>query len=93
MCGDCETPNADRILSKYDMDKIQIKGGGGTDHRPVFKYLEDKKEPVDLLILFTDTYTCWPEHPPKYQVIVVTCTQETNGVPSWCEVIHIDKKE
>lgn len=63
------------VVKIYQMEefltKLQFKGGGGTDFRPVFKYVEDKKIAPELLIYLTDSYGSFPDRPPKYPVIWV----------------------
>lgn len=78
--GDAEVETVTKIDSKHDLPKVKVKGGGGTDHRPLFQYLKDQKQKVDLLICFTDLYTAFPEEEPKYPVIWVT-TQGDQDVP------------
>lgn len=46
-----------------------IKGGGGTDFRPVFKWAETLDRTPDLLIYFTDAEGSFPEVAPYYPVI------------------------
>jgi predicted metal-dependent peptidase len=41
-----------------------LKGGGGTDFRPVFKYIENMNEDFKFLIYFTDGMGTFPEHEP-----------------------------
>lgn len=48
------------------------KGGGGTDMRVPLKHVE-QYEP-EVVILFTDGYTPWPDHEPDYPLIVVCTT-------------------
>ncbi len=42
----------------------QIRGGGGTDFRPVFDWLDANSVTQDLLIYFTDARGRFPERPP-----------------------------
>ncbi|VAW90651.1 hypothetical protein MNBD_GAMMA21-1731 [hydrothermal vent metagenome] len=46
-----------------------IKGGGGTDFRPIFKWTETLDQTPDLLIYFTDAEGRFPESEPFYPVI------------------------
>lgn len=46
-----------------------IKGGGGTDFRPVFKWADALDRSPNLLIYFTDAEGMYPEVPPYYPVI------------------------
>ena len=47
-----------------------VTGGGGTDFRPVFRYIDEHSElDPSLLIFFTDGYGVYPERPPQYPVM------------------------
>lgn len=52
--------------------KFLGKGGGGTDHRPCFKWMEEKDLNPAVCIFFTDLETCFPDVPPSYPVFWVT---------------------
>jgi len=56
--------------TKFDMGKIKVQRGG-TDHRPVFERLNDKKrkEPPAMVVCFTDLETVFPEELPSYPVL------------------------
>lgn len=47
----------------------EFKGGGGTDFRPVFDWLERADQRPDLLVYFTDAQGQFPEHEPGCPVI------------------------
>ena len=48
----------------------EATGGGGTDFRPVFRYIDDHPElDPNLLIFFTDGYGDYPERAPAYPVM------------------------
>jgi predicted metal-dependent peptidase len=47
------------------------KGGGGTDFRPVFKYIEEHEIDIDALVYFTDGEGTFPRNAPDYPVIWV----------------------
>jgi predicted metal-dependent peptidase len=47
------------------------KGGGGTDHRPIFKWIDRSDEVPDVFIGLTDLYTKLPKRAPEYPVIWV----------------------
>jgi len=50
----------------------KMYGGGGTDHNPVFKWIEKNCiEPPNCVICLTDGYTSTPERPPEYPVLWV----------------------
>ena len=48
----------------------RMHGGGGTDFRPVFRYIDEHPElEPSLLIFFTDGFGDYPERPPRYPVL------------------------
>lgn len=67
-----------------------VKGGGGTDFRPVFQYVEAlqaKKELASLkgLIYFTDGYGTYPRVRPPYDVVFAFVEGQSSQkeVPPW----------
>lgn len=48
-----------------------MAGGGGTDFRPVFRWVEQEQRRPDLLLYFTDGEGDFPDHPPGYPVVWV----------------------
>ncbi|MBQ6661954.1 MAG: leucine-rich repeat protein [Firmicutes bacterium] len=92
----CDTAiQEDRVIrNQEDLEKFQeeltVKGMGGTDFRPVFRYVEqliDRKEFHDLrgLIYFTDGYGTFPKQKPPYQTAFVFLDEDYReaDVPSW----------
>lgn len=76
-------------LVKY-MENLTIKGGGGTDFRPVFAYVEElieQKYFYDLkgLVYFTDGYGEFPVLRPAYDTAFVFLQEDYSDVhvPSW----------
>lgn len=76
-------------LIKY-MEHLTIKGGGGTDFRPVFEYVEElieQKYFYDLkgLVYFTDGYGEFPVLRPHYDTAFVFLQQDYDdvNVPPW----------
>ena len=58
-------------VSKYKKGtRIDIKGRGGTDFRPVFNYIKKKKLSPNVLVFFTDGYGPAPEKPPKSYIVI-----------------------
>ncbi|MSQ84887.1 MAG: hypothetical protein EXR77_18775 [Myxococcales bacterium] len=51
------------------LKKCRWKGGGGTDHRPVFEWVREQRLRPELLICCTDLYTQLPERRPGYPVL------------------------
>lgn len=55
-----------------DLNEIRRKGapgGGGTDFRPVFEYIEENDLRPDALVYLTDGYGDFPERRPNYDVL------------------------
>ncbi|MFA6931907.1 MAG: VWA-like domain-containing protein [Lentisphaeria bacterium] len=71
-----------------DSDTLsEFMGGGGTDFRPVFKYLEDHPEIVpDVLLYFTDGDGSAPDKPPAFPVLWVL-TPESESPARWGQSI------
>lgn len=55
---------------------VKPRGGGGTDFRPVFKYLEDHDVNPDCVLVLTDLYGPAPTEAPMYPVLWCSTTQE-----------------
>ena len=69
----------DMKFERYtDVNKIRIKGGGGTDFRPVFKLIEDKHYNPNAILYFTDGQGDYPEM-SKYNTLWVLSDKECLG--------------
>jgi len=76
-------------LNIHDTIKeIKFKGRGGTDFRPVFKYLKEHKMSPTLLLYLTDGYGGYPEKAPEYPTMWVLT--EKYEVP-WGQSILMEK--
>lgn len=72
-------------------DGFTVKGGGGTDFRPVFTYVADLRRRHILtnlkgLMYYTDGFGIYPKTPTDYDTAFVFCEGEENGsrdMPSW----------
>lgn len=51
-----------------DLDFV-LKGGGGTDYRPVFEYIDANFLMASMLLYFTDGEGVFPRIPPAYEVL------------------------
>ena len=50
------------MLKRYtNIENIEIKGGGGTDFRPVFEYIKKKNYKPNAILYFTDGCGDYPE--------------------------------
>lgn len=48
---------------------LTAHGRGGTDHRPVFAWLDQQDEPFDALVSLTDLETCFPDREPDFPTL------------------------
>jgi len=55
--------------------KLNAKGGGGTDFRPVFDHVDEKALEPCCLIYFTDMYGTFPQKAPEYPTVWITKTE------------------
>jgi len=86
--------SVDKAQIVHDVKKISLHGGGGTDMRVGIKAAMEHRPTPDVIILFTDGYTPWPDEPlPRGKQLVVGLVGksacETNQVPEWCRVVKI----
>jgi predicted metal-dependent peptidase len=65
-----------------NFSELALKGGGGTDFRPVFRCIEGTCLFPDILVIFTDLNGRFPDFPPPYPVLWVT-PKEMVKPPLW----------
>jgi predicted metal-dependent peptidase len=63
-------------------------GGGGTDHRPVFEWIESQRLRPDLFVGLTDLKSHFPEQAPPYPVLWVTASNDASA--PWGHTITIN---
>ncbi|MEA2091653.1 MAG: VWA-like domain-containing protein, partial [Campylobacterota bacterium] len=57
-----------KIFYSGDILEARIEGGGATDFRPVFEFIESELEDTKLLLYFTDLDGVFPKNTPSYDV-------------------------
>jgi len=88
LVGDTEVKEelrGDQVLAS--LREGTFKGGGGTDHRPFFAWLEQRRVRPDLFIGLTDLHSRFPERKPPYPVLWVAPPE--HGKPPWGQVIEL----
>ena len=83
-------------LEKY-AESFHVKGGFGTDFRPVFSYIEEKRRTgeirdMEALMYFTDGMGIYPEKPTDYDTAFVFFNDEELDdakVPDWAMKLYI----
>lgn len=66
---DAKVHKVDEIDDSSDIDSLKPVGGGGTDFRPVFEWVEQNDVRPDALVYLTDMFGCFPDAPPVYPVV------------------------
>lgn len=86
-------------LLKY-MEHLTLKGGGGTDFRPVFAYVEELMAAKAFchlrgLLYFTDGYGIYPAKMPLYQTAFVFMEEDYRDidVPPWAMKLIIREED
>ena len=76
-----------------DARKIECCGRGGTDLRVGFDAISELRPRPDILVVFTDGETPWPERSPTgIKTIVALCGRwktSPDRVPAWAKTIDI----
>lgn len=83
---DAAVNHVDRFTPEDPM-QFKMHGGGGTDFRPPFKWLDERGiEPVSFMYL-TDMMGSFPEHAPNYPTIWCATT---NAEGPFGDTVHIE---
>ena len=67
--------------------KTEISGGGGTDFRPVFQWVEEQSVKPGILVYFSDLEGRFPELAPAYPVLWLVKGKEK---PPWGQRIQLN---
>jgi predicted metal-dependent peptidase len=74
------------VQTVRDARQVRLKGGGGTDMRVGIE--EAVRGRPDLIVVYTDGHTPWPEKPPPVPVVVVCTTDQK--IPPWARTVRVD---
>lgn len=66
---DAMVHKVDTVEDSSDIDTLKPHGGGGTDFRPVFAWIEEAGVTPEALVYMTDGYGSFPDQPPNYPVV------------------------
>lgn len=86
---DCKVHDFIRIIdgNVNKIRKLQLHGGGGTDHNPVYDFINEKKlrRTTKLLVSFTDGHSCFPDARPNVETIFVLAGahRQPSQMPKW----------
>ena len=104
---DCDLRKDVKITSVRELDKgfdeFQLRGYGGTDFRPVFKYVDELIEKRELnhlkgLIYLTDGLGKFPTTPPDYDTVFVfvnelSAEKGAPHIPPWAMKVVMDEDD
>ncbi|MBP3866645.1 MAG: hypothetical protein J6D25_02385, partial [Eggerthellaceae bacterium] len=101
---DCDVRKDTKITSMRDLDgdfgEFVARGFGGTDFRPVFKYVDDLIAACELtnlkgMIYLTDGIGKYPEEPPDYECALVFVNDDgaARKVPPWAMKVLMTEDE
>ena len=101
---DCDVRKDTKITSVRDLDgdfgEFVVRGFGGTDFRPVFKYVDElvkQREFTNLkgMIYLTDGIGVYPEEPPDYDCAFVFVNEgcDERKVPPWAMKVLMTEDE
>ncbi len=80
-------------------DSFRIAGGGGTDFRPAFSYVEKLQKAGELkhlggLLYFTDGKGIYPAKKPGYKTAFLFLGDyEEDAVPPWAMRLRLEPEE
>lgn len=76
----------------YDISKIKIVGGGGTDMRVPIQYCCALKNRPSIIVVITDGDSPWEMDPPNVKTYVVLTRPTGTSIPSWATVLKAYKE-
>lgn len=84
---------------KEYLKHIKIQGGGGTDFRPVFQYVnkmivDRKLKNLKALLYFTDGDGIYPREKPDYETVFLLTKEPPKeaNVPNWAKLFYMDER-
>lgn len=78
-----------QVVEQDDEPNLTPVGGGGTSHKPVFKYIEDHDINPTCLICFTDMYSEFPSADPSYPVLWC-CVGNQSATAPFGALLHVE---
>ncbi|MEO0161889.1 MAG: VWA-like domain-containing protein [candidate division WOR-3 bacterium] len=92
--GPIEIAEYEDIYDKVVEHKV-LRGGGGTDFRGFFDFLNTLSQPIDGVIFFTDGCACYPDKSkePDYPVLWIITERGENNTPPFGEILYLDSPE
>lgn len=76
-------------ITNGDVSDIKLKGGGGTSHKPVYKWVRENKPHCKLLVNFTDGYTDFPSNESVKTLWILSKNSADENTIPFGEVIKL----
>ena len=73
------------------VEDVQLVGGGGTDMRVGIAAAEASRPQPDVIVVFTDGYTPWPDRPTRARLVVAIIGAQATAehVPDWATTVRV----
>lgn len=83
-------------IEDFDIEKIKLKGGGGTSFINLFKALDELIDnnlcEFDAIIIFTDGYSDFPKEEARKDIPVLWIINNDDVTPPWGMIARISRK-
>lgn len=86
---DCSINHVEEFTPDQYPVKLEARGGGGTDFRPAFDYIDENLTDVQCAIYLTDMYGTFPDTEPGYPTMWVSNSQVSEA--PFGQVIQLSK--
>ena len=73
------------------VEDVQLVGGGGTDMRVGIAAAEASRPRPDVIVVFTDGYTPWPDRPTRARLVVAIIGAQSTAehAPDWATTVRV----
>lgn len=88
LIADAKVHSHHSFMGGEEMD-FPLKGGGGTDYRPTFEYIDANLPMSSMLLYFTDGEGIFPRIPPAYEVLWALSQNKTR-IPFGRSIVIFD---
>lgn len=85
---------------QWYVEHLELYGGGGTDYRPAFRWIDQLVSRGDMarlggVLYFTDGYGVFPEKAPDYPVafVMLQYRYDDINIPSWAYRLVLDAEK